>query len=97
MSGWWGVRPWSGSGAHYIDFAEPAYAVSLAENFDFDTDVVRFSYSSLTTPKSVYDYNVVSGERTLLKRDEVLGGFESVNYTTERLYASAHDDDPPHL
>jgi oligopeptidase B len=85
------VRPWSGSGAHYIDFAEPAYAVSLAENFDFDTDVVRFSYSSLTTPKSVYDYNVVSGERTLLKRDEVLGGFESVNYTTERLYAPAHD------
>lgn len=85
------VRPWSGNNAHYIEFDEPAYAASLAENYEFNTGVVRFSYSSLTTPRSVYDYDVVSGSRTLLKRDEVLAGFDSASYVSERLAAPAQD------
>jgi oligopeptidase B len=85
------IRPWSGTGEHYVDFGEPAYAAGLSANFDFDTDLVRFSYSSLTTPHSVYDYDVKTRTKTLLKRDEVLGGFDSNNYVTERLYAPSHD------
>jgi oligopeptidase B len=85
------VRPWSGEGEHYIDFGEPAYAAGLAENFDFDSELVRYRYSSLTTPNSVYDYNMNTRTKTLLKRDPVLGGFDSANYVTERLFAPSHD------
>jgi oligopeptidase B len=85
------VRPWSGEGEHYIDFGEPAYAAGLAENFDFDSDLVRYRYSSLTTPNSVYDYSMKTRTKTLLKRDEVLGGFDPANYTTERQFAPSHD------
>lgn len=85
------VRPWSGDPEHYIDFGEPAYAASLAENFDFDSDVVRFRYSSLSTPMSVYEYDVKTRTKKLLKRDEVLGGFDSANYAVERIYAPSQD------
>lgn len=85
------VKPWSGTGEHYIDFGEPAYAAGLAQNEEYDTDLVRYRYSSLTTPGSVYDYNTKTKGRTLLKRDEVLGGFEQANYVTERVWATAHD------
>src|SRR5262249_9686891 len=85
------VRPWSGQSTYYIDFGEPAYSATLAENYDFETSLVRFNYSSMTTPKSVYDYDMKSKSRKLLKRDEVLGGFDSANYVTERVYAPAHD------
>ncbi|HYP13925.1 MAG TPA: S9 family peptidase [Bryobacteraceae bacterium] len=85
------VKPWSGQGDHLIEFNEPAYAVGLAENFDFDSDLVRFRYSSLTTPTSVYDYNVKTKTRTLLKRDPVLGGFDPAKYVTERLSVPSHD------
>lgn len=85
------VRPWNGSGEHYIEFGEPAYAAGLGQNEDYDTSVVRYRYSSLTTPNSVYDYDVKSRNRTLLKRDEVLAGFDSANYITERVWATAHD------
>jgi oligopeptidase B len=85
------IRPWSGKGEHYIDFGEPAYAAYLSTNLDFNTTVVRYGYTSMTTPNSIYDYDMVTKERTLLKRDEVLGGFDSKNYQTERLYATASD------
>ena len=85
------IRPWSGAGEHYIDFGEPAYAAGVGQNEEYDTDIVRYRYSSLTTPNSVYDYNTVTKARTLLKRDEVLGGFDQNNYVTERLWATAHD------
>ena len=79
------VRPWSGSGEHYIDFGEPTYAAGLGPNFEFDTNIVRYRYSSLTTPNSVYDYDVTTKKKVLLKRDEVLAGFDPKNYVTERL------------
>jgi oligopeptidase B len=85
------VRPWSGTGEHPIEFSDPAYSASAGPNFGIDTSVVRFRYSSLTTPNSVYDYDVNSKSLTLLKRDEVLAGFDPDNYLSERLYATSHD------
>jgi len=81
-----------GSGdTHALQFAEPAYAVALAENFEYRTGVLRFAYSSLVTPHSVVEYDVASRTRVLLKQTEVPGGFHSADYTTERLYAPAAD------
>ncbi len=85
------VRPWSGAEEHYLDFGEPAYLAYTTDNYDFDTPVVRYSYTSMTTPRSVYDYNMETRERVLLKQQEVLGGFDSANYKTERLWATAED------
>ncbi|MFK7961164.1 MAG: S9 family peptidase [Phycisphaerales bacterium] len=76
---------------HEIDFPDPTYAVGMGQNPEFDTASVRFSYSSLTTPASVYDYDLVGRDRTLMKRDEVFGGFDPANYTSERVWATADD------
>lgn len=85
------VRPWAGTEEHYVDFGEPAYVAAPVNNYEFDTPWLRFSYSSLTTPPSVYDYNLLTREKKLLKREEVLGGFNSSDYQSERIYARAPD------
>ena len=85
------VRPWNGSAEHYLDFGEPAYLAYIAQNREFDTPVLRFGYTSLTTPTSTYDYDMTTRQTTLLKRDEILGGFGPENYVTERLYTTARD------
>jgi oligopeptidase B len=85
------VRPWSDRSEHYITFDEPAYLAYTTGNPEIDTRVLRFGYQSLNTPTSVYDYDMVTRERTLLKRDEVLGGFDPGAYTVERLHATTHD------
>src|SRR6266480_981027 len=85
------VRPWSGAAEHYLDFGEPAYLAYTSTNREFNTDVLRFGYTSLTTPTSIYDYNMGTRRKTLLKRDEILGGFDQANYVTERLYTTARD------
>jgi len=76
---------------HYLDFGEPAYVAAIAYNPDFNTNILRFTYASLTTPGSVYDYNMDSREKTLLKQQEVLGDFDKGNYVAERHYATARD------
>ncbi len=85
------IRPWDGGAEHYLDFGEPAYTAGLGDNFRLESRVLRYVYSSLTTPNSVFDYDMATREKTLLKQDEVLGGFDSRNYVTERLYAPAKD------
>jgi oligopeptidase B len=85
------VRPWSGEDEHYIDFGEPAYLAFARDNHEFDTPVLRYQYESMTTPDSIYDYDMTARERTLLKQEEILGGFDSNDYVTERLYATARD------
>ena len=85
------VRPWSGQAAHYIEFGEPAYWAYASDNYDFETSVLRYTYTSLTTPKSVFDYNMVTHAKVLLKQEEVLGGFDADHYQTERLTAVAGD------
>jgi oligopeptidase B len=86
-----GIRRWSDGESHYLDFGEPAHMAYLRDNHAFDTPILRYSYTSMTTPQSVFDYNMVTGERELLKQDEVLGGFDATDYQTERLLAAAQD------
>ena len=74
-----------------IEFAEPAYNAMLGTNPEFDTTFVRFQYESMVTPRSVYDYDVKTGKRTLRKQQPVLGGFDSGLYVSERLHANAPD------
>jgi oligopeptidase B len=85
------VMPWDKSAEHYLDFGEETYSAGLSANSEFDTEWLRFSYSSLTTPASTFDYNMVTREKKLLKREEVLGGFDAANYHAERHYAAARD------
>ena len=85
------IRPWSGQGEHYVDFGEPAYAAGISVNPEFDTPLLRYGYSSLTTPNSTYDYDMRARTKTLLKRDDVLGGFDPANYESRRFFARAAD------
>jgi oligopeptidase B len=85
------VMPWSGAEGYYLSFDEPAFRANVGVNPEFDTTVLRYEYTSMKTPLSIYDYNMITHERTLLKQEEVLGGFEPSNYVTERLYARAPD------
>ena len=75
----------------YLDFGEPAYVASIGYNPEFDTNVLRYNYASLTTPNSTYDYNMVTQQKTLMKEQEVLGDFDKNNYVSERVYAIARD------
>ncbi|HET9385959.1 MAG TPA: S9 family peptidase, partial [Gemmatimonadales bacterium] len=85
------VRPWSGSAEHYITFDDQAYLAYTSTNREFDTPLLRFGYQSLTTPNSTYDYDMSTRQRTLLKRDQILGGFDPANYVSERFYTTARD------
>jgi oligopeptidase B len=76
---------------HDIQFPEPAYDVSGQANAEFRTTAYRFSYQSLVTPLSVFDYDVIGRARTLLKQTQVLGGYDPSRYRTERLHATAPD------
>ena len=84
--------PWGGGKEHELDFGEPAYLTYLSDNYEFNTPILRFAYTSMTTPNSIYDYDMVTREKTLLKQEEVLGGFDRTNYQTERLHARADDE-----
>ncbi|MBL7871053.1 MAG: S9 family peptidase [Cyclobacteriaceae bacterium] len=80
------------SGAHhYLNFGEPAYTIYPSTNIEFDTELLRYGYTSMTTPSSTYDYNMKTKERKLLKQQEVVGGYNSEEYQTERLWATADD------
>jgi oligopeptidase B len=76
---------------HVIDVGEDVYKVSSGANYEFDATVFRYNYESLTTPQSVYDYDLVARERELIKQKEVLGGFNRNDYVAERLWATARD------
>jgi oligopeptidase B len=78
-------------GWYEIDFPEPVYVVWPSGNYEFDTDLFRFSYTSLISPMAVYEYNLTTKQRTLLKQYEVLGGYDPTQYTSERIYARAPD------
>ncbi len=76
---------------HYIEFDEPAYIAYTTSNVDFDTEKLRFQYSSLTTPNTTVDYNMRTKEREIKKVDEVVGGHNPGDYNTERVYVTARD------
>lgn len=86
------VIQWADNSEHYISFNDPTYAAWISANPEFNTSVLRYGYSSLTTPTAIYDYELNSRERTLKKQDEVLGGtFDSTNYVSERIMAPSRD------
>lgn len=76
---------------HYIDFGEETYTAGLNVNPVPGTDILRYGYSSLTTPNSVIDYNMITREKKIMKEDVVLGGFDKNNYESKRLWAKAAD------
>jgi oligopeptidase B len=76
---------------HFVQFDEPAFTLLPDRNEEYATPVYRFTYTSLTTPRSVFDYRMDSRERTLVKRYAVLGGYDPANYVTERIHAPSHD------
>ena len=75
----------------YVDADETAYTMRLSVNAEPGTDQLRYTYTSMTTPASTWELNVRTGERTLLKEQPVLGGFDKTDYVTERLWATARD------
>jgi oligopeptidase B len=77
--------------SHRITTEEPDYALSLANNPEFDTTSIRFNYQSMVTPSSVYEYDLNTRARKLLKRQEVLGGYDPSRYEAKRLWAVARD------
>jgi oligopeptidase B len=85
------VRPWSGAKDYFIASDDPTYTFDLATNPEIDSEVLRYTYDSLTTPTSTYDYDTRTGERTLLKREAVLGEFAPANYASEYVWATARD------
>jgi oligopeptidase B len=85
------IRPWSGGRDFFIAADEAAYTTVLGQNAEIDTHIVRYEYSSLTTPDTVYDYDIQTGERQLMKRTPVLGTFDPADYRTELLWAPARD------
>ena len=85
------VQRWQGGVPMWLEADEAAFHSGFGDNEEFDTDWVRYTYTSLTTPHSVLDFNVATGERTLLKRQEVLGDFDRDRYVTEYLRVDARD------
>jgi oligopeptidase B len=76
----------------FVDFGEQAYVADFyAATDSYDLDSIRYSYSSLTTPRSIFRYNLVSGERSLLKRDSIGGGYDASLYETQRIWAVSVD------
>lgn len=85
------IRRLKGNSEHYIDFGEAAYAAYIAANPEYNTTTLRYGYTSLTTPSSTYDYNMVTKAKKLMKQQEVVGGYNAGDYVTERLYVPARD------
>jgi oligopeptidase B len=77
--------------AHAIAFPEPAYSSVPDINAEFTTTTFRFRYQSMVTPPSIYDYDMATRDKTLMKRVEVLGGYDPARYTVERVHAIAAD------
>jgi oligopeptidase B len=77
--------------SHRIEFGEPAYNASIGENPEFSASHVRFQYESFVTPRSIFDYDVHTRERSLRKQQPVLGGYDPSQYVIERLHATAPD------
>jgi oligopeptidase B len=81
----------NGKAPHRVSFPETAYAVGPNANAEFDTNVYRYTYQSFITPQSVYDYDLDSRKQTLLKRTDVLGGYDPAKYKVERFFVPARD------
>ncbi|MEZ2333246.1 S9 family peptidase [Mesorhizobium sp. RCC_202] len=85
------VRERSSGEEHFISFDEEAFSLGLSGSYEYDTEAMRFTYSSMTTPAQIFDYNMRTRERVLLKTQEVPSGHDADHYITRRLMAPAAD------
>ncbi len=85
------VTDFKTGGAHSVEFPEPVYTATASANAEYNTSVLRFTYQSFVTPSSVFDYDMKTRRRVLLKQTEVLGGYDPAQYNSERIYANASD------
>lgn len=86
------IKTWDGKEDYYLPFDEETYSAGIYSNPEFDTDVIRYSYNSMTTPNSVIDFNMKNQTKEIKKEQEVLGGkFDKNNYKSERVWATARD------
>ena len=86
------IKKWDNSEDYYLPFGEETYSAYVYSNPDFDTDVIRYGYNSMTTPSSVIDFNMTDRSKEVKKEQEVLGGqFDKDNYTSERVWVTARD------
>ncbi len=86
------IMPWSGKDEYYLPFDSETYSAFTSTNVDFDTDVLRYGYQSLTTPSSVIDFNMKTKTKEVKKEQQVLGGkFDKNNYEEKRVWATAKD------
>lgn len=86
------IKRWDGAEDYYLPFDEETYSVGVYANPEFDTDIIRYSYNSFTTPNSVIDFNMKDQSKEIKKEQEVLGGkFDKSNYKSERVWATARD------
>jgi oligopeptidase B len=86
------IKRWDGKEDYYLPFGEETYSAGVYANPEFDTDVIRYSYNSFTTPNSVIDFNMKDQSKEIKKEQEVLGGkFDKSNYKSERVWATTRD------
>ena len=85
------IRNLKNNKEHFINFDEPSYKADFGDNPEYNTNLFRYTYTSMTTPFSVLDYNLLTEEKKLMKQYEVLGGYNASDYITERVYATATD------
>jgi oligopeptidase B len=85
------IHAWSSGKSFLMDASDPAYTMYLGNNTESNTSLLRYVYTSPTTPSTTYDYDVATGKKQELKREPVLGGFDSANYVAEYRWATARD------
>jgi oligopeptidase B len=85
------IKPWHGGRDYFVESDDGDYTATIGDNREQDTDTLRYDFSSLVTPNTVYDLDMKTGARTLKKRDAVLGGYDPANYIAERVWAPARD------
>ena len=86
------IMPWSGNGEYYLPFSSETYSAFTTTNVDFDTNILRYGYQSLTTPSSIIDFDMKTKTKEVKKEQQVLGGkFDKKNYQEKRVWATAQD------
>jgi oligopeptidase B len=85
------IKPWKSGAETFVQADEPDYSARIGDNREQDTDTLRYEYTSLITPDTVYDLDMKTGKRELKKRDPVLGGYDPANYVAERVWIVARD------
>jgi oligopeptidase B len=85
------IKPWKGGADTFVKSDDADYTAGIGENREQDTDTLRYTYTSLITPNTVYDLDMTTGKRELKKREPVLGGYDPANYIAERIWAQARD------